>query len=134
MQAVITYNSTILPNYLIIFFLINVLFWWAIWHKNCFREDSCAARKKEYRRPTMKREEVATILSIGSGSTAGGASAILGVMAGAGEGLAGAAALTHGLAVVGSIVGGGMLAGLFVVAASPMAGGAFGYGTYRLYK
>jgi hypothetical protein len=39
-----------------------------------------------------------------------------------------------GLAAVGSIIGGGMAAGLCVVAAAPIAGGAGCFGIYKAYK
>src|SRR5207249_3070539 len=74
------------------------------------------------------------ILAIGTGAIAGGTAAVGGVLAGSAAGTAGAAALTSGLAGVGAVVTGGMLAGLAVIAAAPIAGGAAGLGVYRLYK
>lgn len=90
----------------------------------------------------MTRDERLAVASVGVGGTAGaaagGTSAVLGVFAAAAPGTAGAAALTSGLAALGSIVGGGMLTGLCIVAAAPVAGflsvGAASYGVYRLYK
>ena len=73
-------------------------------------------------------------VSTSAGAVAGGAAAVCGVSAGAASGTAGAAALTSGLACVGAAVGGGMFAGLCTVAVAPIAGGAVGYGVYRLYK
>ncbi|CDS47972.1 hypothetical protein [Polaromonas sp. CG9_12] len=46
----------------------------------------------------------------------------------------GAAGITSGLAAVGSLVGGGMAAGLVVTAAAPIAVGALGYGLYKGIK
>lgn len=45
-----------------------------------------------------------------------------------------AAAITTGLATVGSVVGGGMLAGVAVCAAAPLAIGGAVYGLYRWLK
>ncbi len=59
---------------------------------------------------------------------------VLGVIGGAAEGTAGAAMMTSGLATVGSIVGGGMFAGICVLTVAPIVGGAAGYGCYRLFK
>jgi len=73
-------------------------------------------------------------ISTGGGAVAGATSAILGVTSGAAAGTAGAAAVTSGLATVWSVVGGGMLAGLGVVAAAPIAGGAAMFGVYKLYQ
>lgn len=82
----------------------------------------------------MNKDEKGTLISVGSGGIAGGASGIAGVVVGAAEGTAGAAVLTSGLAAVGSVIGGGMLAGMCVVCAAPIAGGAACYGIYKLYK
>jgi hypothetical protein len=46
----------------------------------------------------------------------------------------GAAGVTSGLAAVGSVVGGGMVAGLAVTAAAPLAVGAAAYGLYKWLK
>ena len=81
-----------------------------------------------------KKGKWAAAGSTATGGTAGGVAAVSGVVVGAAEGTAGAAALTSGLATVGSIVGGGMFAGVCVVAVAPIVGGALGYGCYRLYK
>ncbi len=67
-------------------------------------------------------------ISTGGGAVAGATSAILGVTSGAAAGTAGAAAVTSGLATVGSV------AGLGVVAAAPIAGGAAMFGVYKLYQ
>lgn len=69
-----------------------------------------------------------------AGATTGAIAALSGVFAGAATGTAGAAAMTSGLATVGSVVGGGMAAGILAVAAAPVAFGAAAYGGYRLYK
>ena len=78
--------------------------------------------------------ETGAIVSTGSGAAAGAVAAVAGVIAGAAEGTAGAAALTSGLAAVGTVIGGGMFAGIVVVAAAPIAAGAAGFGIYKLYK
>ena len=65
-----------------------------------------------------------------TGAAVGGTSALAVVISGGTS----AAGLTSGLAAVGSIVGGSMLAGIFVVAAAPIVGGALGYGCYRMFK
>ncbi|GBU24151.1 hypothetical protein R83H12_00779 [Fibrobacteria bacterium R8-3-H12] len=83
----------------------------------------------------LKQSEVGAVASIATGSVTGAGLALAGVNAGAAAGTAGAAAFTSGLATVGSIVGGGgMLAGIGIVAVAPIAFGAAGYGTYKLYK
>ncbi|HGM7298748.1 TPA: hypothetical protein ACKP7S_000492 [Stenotrophomonas maltophilia] len=87
----------------------------------------CMARKKS-------SSAAGAAISTGGGAVAGATSAILGVTSGAAAGTAGAAAVTSGLATVGSVVGGGMLAGLGVVAAAPIAGGAAMFGVYKLYQ
>ncbi|WP_084184691.1 hypothetical protein [Desulfonatronum thiodismutans] len=74
------------------------------------------------------------LLVTAGGSVAGAAGGIGGVVAGAATGTSGAVAITSGLSAVGSVVGGGMLAGLVTVAAAPIAGGAAAYGLYRLFK
>jgi len=74
------------------------------------------------------------IVSTVSGAATGAVAAVAGVVVGAGEGTAGAAAMTSGLAAVGTFVGGGMFAGILVVAAAPVVLGAAGFGIYKLYK
>ncbi|MCE4282757.1 hypothetical protein LYZ77_18560 [Xanthomonas hortorum pv. vitians] len=81
-----------------------------------------------------KQSEAAAVLSTGTDAAAGAVSAFAGVSAGAAAGTSGAAALTSGLATLGAIVGGGMTAGLVVVAAAPVVGGATMFGVYKLYK
>ena len=68
------------------------------------------------------------------GAVAGGAG-VYGAIATSGSvaGL-GATGITSGLAAVGSIVGGGMAAGLAVTAAAPVAAGAIAFGLYNRYK
>jgi hypothetical protein len=80
-----------------------------------------------------KSENGATV-SMAAGGVAGATAAVSGVYAGAAAGTAGAAALTSGLAAVGSVVGGGMGAGILVVAAAPLAGALACLGCYRLFK
>lgn len=78
--------------------------------------------------------EKAGIASTAAGGVAGIAGSV-GTVAAAGSvtGL-GAAGITSGLAAVGSIVGGGMAAGLAVVAAAPIAAAGAGYGIFRVVK
>lgn len=45
-----------------------------------------------------------------------------------------AAGLTSGLAAVGSVVGGGMAAGIGVVCAAPILAAGAGFGLYKLFK
>jgi len=78
--------------------------------------------------------EPGAIISTLSGAAAGTVAAIVGVVAGAAPSTAGAAAMTSGLAAVGTVVGGGMAAGIVVVAAAPVAFGVAGFGAYKLYK
>jgi len=73
-------------------------------------------------------------VSAGIGSLAGSSGAIAAVtVSGPVFGL-GAAGITSGLAAIGSIVGGGMATGLFIVASAPIAGAAAAYGAYKLYS
>ncbi len=81
-----------------------------------------------------KSSETGAIVSTLSGSATGAILAVAGIKAGAAAGTAGAAAMTSGLATVGSLLGGGMFAGICVAAAAPVAFGVLGYGGYRLYK
>ena len=46
----------------------------------------------------------------------------------------GVTGITSGLAAVGSIAGGGMVTGLAITAAAPLAVGAIGAAAYGLYK
>jgi len=82
----------------------------------------------------MSKDEKGTLVSVGSGSIGGSATALAGVALGAAEGTAGAAALVSGLAYLGMLVGGGMMAGIGVVCAAPILGGAACYGAYKLCK
>ena len=70
--------------------------------------DDQRTRKQGSRAGTQVGAAVATAASVGA------------VVAGAAPGTAGAAAITSGLAYVGSLVGGGMLAGSATVIAAPM--------------
>lgn len=80
----------------------------------------------------MDKEKEATAAGAAGAATGGigavGAVAALGV-----PGL-GATGITSGLAAVGTIVGGGMGAGLLVTAAAPLAVGAAAYGLYKWLK
>ncbi|MGB4497668.1 MAG: hypothetical protein WBI40_03125 [Methylococcaceae bacterium] len=63
-----------------------------------------------------------------------GASAAYGAIYASGVTGLGATGVTSGLAAIGSIVGGGMTAGLVVTAAAPIAGGVAAYGLYKWLK
>ena len=76
--------------------------------------------------------EVGKVMSTLGGAGTGVAGSV-GLVSLAGSGT-GTAVVTSGLAAIGSVVGGGMLAGLGIVAAIPIAAGAVGYGGYRLIK
>lgn len=65
----------------------------------------------------------------GAVGAAAGAAGSVGAVSGLG-----AAGITSGLATVGSVVGGGMAAGLAVTAAAPVAIGAAAYGLYKWWK
>ena len=78
--------------------------------------------------------EKGTVVSTSAGAVAGAVSGVAGVLSGGAAGTTGAAALTSGLATVGSVVGGGMLAGIGVVAAAPIAGSAACFGIYKAFK
>jgi hypothetical protein len=69
-----------------------------------------------------------------AGGAAGTAAGVGGTVAGAAAGTTGAAAISSGLSVIGGIVGGGMFAGVCIVAAGPLIGGAIGYGIYKWVK
>jgi hypothetical protein len=65
----------------------------------------------------------------------GGPVASVGAVAATGTSGLSAAGITSGLAAVGSLIGGGMTAGVFVAAAAPpVLAAAAGYGSYRLWK
>jgi hypothetical protein len=68
------------------------------------------------------------------GAAAGAAGSVSTVAAVGAVGGLGAAGITSGLATVGSVVGGGMAAGLAVTAAAPIAIGAAAYGLYKWWK
>ena len=74
---------------------------------------------------------VATTAAGGIAGAAGsvGAVAVSGTVSGLG-----AAGITSGLAAIGSVVGGGMAAGLAVVAIAPLATAGAGYGIFRAVK
>jgi hypothetical protein len=71
----------------------------------------------------------------GAASSTAGVGASIGTVAAAGSvtGLS-AAGITSGLAAIGGVVGGGMLTGLAITAAAPVALGAAGYGLYKWLK
>ena len=74
------------------------------------------------------------VIAGAAGAATGAGAAAGGVVAGAAAGTSGAAAITSGLAAVGSVVGGGMVAGIAVCMAAPVAGLGAGYGVYWLIK
>lgn len=74
-----------------------------------------------------------TALRAGCGGAGASAVGTAGAVAAIGGGTS-AAAITTGLATVGSIVGGGMLAGIAVCAAAPIAIGGAVYGLVRWLK
>jgi peptidoglycan/LPS O-acetylase OafA/YrhL len=74
-----------------------------------------------------------SVLAAGAGALTGGASAV-GAVAALGVPGLGAAGITSGLATVGTIVGGGMSAGLILTAAAPVAVGAVAYSLYKWLK
>lgn len=78
-------------------------------------------------------EETKTTAVVGGGAVTGGTGAI-GAVAALGVPGLGATGITSGLAAVGSVVGGGMGAGLIITAAAPIAVGAAAYGLYRWLK
>ena len=80
----------------------------------------------------MKEEQKATAVA-GAGATAGGVGAV-GAVAALGIPGLGATGITSGLATVGSIVGGGMGAGLLITAAAPLAVGVVSYVLYKWLK
>jgi hypothetical protein len=69
------------------------------------------------------------VVGAAAGTAAGGYVGFLGMTAGAATGTSGAAAITSGLAAAGSLIGGGMLAGMAVVAAPAVVLGIAGYAT-----
>lgn len=78
-------------------------------------------------------DETKAVAATGTGAVVG-ATGSVGAVATLGTAGLGATGITSGLAAVGSIVGGGMAAGIGVVAAAPIACGALGYGLYRWLK
>lgn len=73
-------------------------------------------------------------ISAGAGAVLGSGGAVATVAAaGSVTGLS-AAGITSGLAAIGGVVGGGMAAGVAVVAAAPIATACIGFGAYKLYK
>ena len=90
---------------------------------------------KEYKKLNSSQKEK---ISESIGSVGGGVlgfGAISSAVSAAGvTGLAGGAAITSGLAGLGAIVGGGMVAGVAVAAAIPLAGVAAGYGMTKGIK
>ena len=85
-------------------------------------------KEKEGKTMSMETKDVAGLSGAGTGA-AGSVGAV--VLAGGGTS---AAAITSGLATVGSVVGGGMLAGIGVVAAAPLAIGGICYGIAKLFE
>ncbi len=77
----------------------------------------CNTRKGAQMSDETKSREKGAAVATGAGAVAGATAGVCGVVGGAASGTAGAAALTSGLAAVGSVVGGGMLAGIITIAA-----------------
>lgn len=84
------------------------------------------------RKIKMKKETEATVAGA-AGGVAGAAGAVGAVSALGTAGLS-AAGITSGLATVGSIVGGGMAAGVVITATAPLAAAAAAYGLYKWLK
>ena len=76
----------------------------------------------------MNNEEKATLSGVGGGAAT--AAGTIGAVTALGGGTS-AAAITTGLATIGGAVGGGMLAGVAVCAAAPLAVGGAVYGLYK---
>jgi hypothetical protein len=91
--------------------------------------------KRKYSKPgiVIKEIKMSDVKAATIGATVGGASAIATVSATGVAGL-GAIGITSGLAGIGAVVGGGMLTGLCLVTAAPLAVGGLGVGLYRLFK
>lgn len=82
----------------------------------------------------LKKDTHKAVASSAAGGAAGVAGSVGAVStAGVVSGL-GATGITSGLAAIGSVVGGGMLTGLAVVAAAPVAAAGAGYGVFRVVK
>ena len=73
------------------------------------------------------------IKAAAAGAAAGSAGAVAAVAATGVTGL-GATGIVSGLATVGSVVGGGMVAGLAITAAAPLVAGGAAYGLYKWLK
>lgn len=84
-------------------------------------------------RGSMKVDDKAKVAGAVSGL--GGVGGSIGVVSAAGTvaGLS-AAGVTSGLAAIGGVVGGGMVAGLAITAAAPLAIGAGAYGIFKWVK
>jgi hypothetical protein len=81
-----------------------------------------------------QKEKISEAIGSGGGAVVGFASISAAVSAsGAVAGLS-AAGITSGLASIGTLVGGGMVAGVAVAAAIPLAAGAAGYGIIKGVK
>ena len=74
------------------------------------------------------------IIATGTGGLIGVIGAGTGIYCGGAVVGTSATGLTSGLAAVGSIIGGGMVAGIVVTTIAPLATGALGYGLYKLFK
>jgi hypothetical protein len=88
-------------------------------------EDTARALAEKSKRPLNLRLPPA--VGAAAGTAAGGAAGFAGMTVGAASGASGAAAMTSGLAAAGSLIGGGMLAGMAVVAAPAVVLGVAGY-------
>jgi hypothetical protein len=88
-------------------------------------EDTARALAERSRRSLNLRLPPA--VGAAAGTVAGGAAGFAGMTVGAASGASGAAAMTSGLAAAGSLIGGGMLAGMAVIAAPAVVLGVAGY-------
>ena len=81
-----------------------------------------------------KKQEKDNSGAIGLGAAGAGAAAGGATVAALAGGSASAAAITYALGAIGGIVGGGMVAGLGVLLAGPIAIGAGAYGISKAIK
>jgi hypothetical protein len=81
-----------------------------------------------------KPSGIGAVTSILTGVVVIAAFAVYEVAAGVAAGRVENTALTSGFSVIGSIVGGGMAAGIIVVTAAPVLCSIAGLGLYKLFK
>ena len=90
--------------------------------------------KKEIRDHSINAVPKDHSAGVGLGTGIGGAAVSGGTMVALTGGSASASAITYALAAVGSVVGGGMAAGLGLLIGGPAALGAGAYGVAKLVK